>query len=265
MQHHPGPRARQHPRDRDLAGLVGVLGGAQSPARDRQHRRRQLAGVPVTVRQRGQPALDARRDRLDLPIVGEHDQTGRVRTFRVGSLPNQQGSACPFGQRGRHQTDERQLSVVELWLAGLAVQPQRPPYLPGRGAQGGDELLVTAQGHVRVPAGAAGRVPAGGLVQRGDPSLGAGDIDQLVDVLLVVLVKQPFRRQLGDGFVEVAGDQQRGRVHGEPARRPVMGDGPGEHLGRCPPEAHQVQAPNVTRWAPCSIFESTRWPKLAAP
>ena len=24
-------------------------------------------------------------------------------------------------------------------------------------------------------------------------------------------------------------------------------------------------ATNVTRWAPCSMFESTRWPKLAAP
>jgi hypothetical protein len=73
--------------------------------------------------------------------------------------------------------------------------------------KGGDQLLIPTKGHVGVPAGAAGRVAAGGLVQRGDPALGAGDVGELVDVVIVVLVDQPLGRQLGDSLVEMAGDQ----------------------------------------------------------
>jgi hypothetical protein len=65
MQHDPGARARHG----DLAALVGVLGGPERPAGDRQHRGRQLAGVPVAVRKLLEPVLDAGGGRLDLPVV----------------------------------------------------------------------------------------------------------------------------------------------------------------------------------------------------
>src|SRR5215218_876905 len=118
-------------------------------------------------------------------------RAGRGRRVPRGRWPHRPATrAGPPRPARAHPTDEGQLGVVEQRLAGLAVQPQAPPHLPGGGAQGGDQLLVPTKGHVEVPAGAAGRVAAGGLVQGGDPTLGAGDVGELVDVVLVVLVEQ---------------------------------------------------------------------------
>jgi hypothetical protein len=45
-------------------------------------------------------------------------------------------------------------------------------------------------------------------VQRRDAALRARYVRQLVDVVHVVLVRQPFRRKLVEPVVEVAGDEQ---------------------------------------------------------
>ena len=71
--------------------------------------------------------------------------------------------------------------------------------------------------------------------------LGACDIGHLVEVVGVVLVRQPLRRQLRDLHLIVAGDQQRHRIEREPAGGHVVRHDAPHCLGRFLPEGRQVQ------------------------
>ena len=142
-------------------------------------------------RRRAAPAASARpRGWSTRPPSPRRGRPGRARrALGVGGLADQQRPAGALGQGRRHRRRNAELGGVEHRLPGLAVEAERPPDLAGPGAQGGDQLLVAAERHVGVPARAAGRVAAGGLVQRRDPALGAGDVGELVDVVLVVLAQ----------------------------------------------------------------------------
>ena len=230
-------RTREHS---DLGRLTLVRGCAQGPAGDRENRRREAAGVPVAVGELSQPSFDAGCGGVDLPPVGEDQQPRCVGSFRVGGLAQQQRPPGTLGKVRGHRPQEALVRVVEERLPWLPVETKHAPYLAGLGPQSRDQLLVTAQRHVAVPAGAARQVAAGRLVQGADAGVGAGHVGELVDVVVVVLAGQPRGRVLRHAVVEVAGDQQRGRVERVPARRPVVGHDPADDLGRGLPEGHQV-------------------------
>ena len=136
--------------------------------------------------------------------------------------------------------DELLLRFVEQRPPALPVEPQHSPDLAGRRTQPGDHFLVAAHGLVETPARGVRRVAAGGLVQRGDPGMGPGDVGEIVQIVPVVLVRQPFGREFGQAFMEVAGDQQRRRVEGEPARCPVIRNDGADDLRAVPPVTREI-------------------------
>jgi hypothetical protein len=137
--------------------------------------------------------------------------------------------------------DDRGVLVVEGRLPRFAVEAERAPDLTGSRPQAGDQLLVAAHRHVLVPPRAAGRVAAGRLVQRRNASLGPGDLRELVDVVLVVLLREPLLRQFRHALVEVTRHEQGRRIQRVPARHLVVRDRVAEDLGRRPPERDEVE------------------------
>src|SRR5882724_5866125 len=61
-----------------------------------------------------------------------------------------------------------------------------------------------------------------------------------MDVVAVVLLGQPRGRELRHAIVVMAGDQQRRRIQGVPARRPVVRHDLGDHLACLRPEREEV-------------------------
>ena len=109
----------------------------------------------------------------------------------------------------------------------------------------------TPEGPNRRPvAGAAVRIAAGCLVQRRDPASRARHVGELVDVVLVVLEREPFVRDLRKPVVVVAGNEQRRRVKRVEARRQIERDGSSERL--------TARAQNVTRSYPPPANSASR-------
>ena len=246
VQDDPAAGARQGPRHRDFARRVGPLGAAQGAAGDReQHRREPPAVGPRAIRKVGQPALDAGRQRLDLPAMVEHDQPGRLGPFGIDRLADQQAAAHAVGQIAGDRAQEVELVGAELALAGLAVEREHPPGLRRRraAAKPDQRLVLAAEGLDRRPEPrAAAHVAAGRLMQGRDPPPGAHDVGELVEILAVVLEREPVVRKLGKPLVVVAGDEQRRRVQRVEARRQVPGHGWSQCLGHLAPEGRQVVA-----------------------
>ena len=189
--HRDAPRRRRRPARRRAARPTCPIARAPAPARPRPARRgprrcaapgrrrpaRRAAAsrVPVTVGQVGEPALDAWR-RPTRPPSRRRARRSPGASGPSGSLasPTSSAAARALGERRRDRAQERDLLVVEHRLAGLAVEARARPRPPRAGVpQRGDQLLVAAELHVRVPRGAAARIAAGGLVQRRDPPLRA--------------------------------------------------------------------------------------------
>src|ERR1700730_12537078 len=179
---------------------------------------------------------------FDLPAVREHDQTGGHGALRIPRLRDEQSPAGTLGQGGRHGPDEFQLFGSEQRLAGLAVEAERPPDLTAFRPKARDHLLISPIGHVLVPAGAQRGITSRRLMQGRNSLCRAGDVDELVDVLSVVLVGEPLFWDLGQAVVKVTRYEQRGGFEGVPAGRPVVGDGAGDNLARLLPETHEVEA-----------------------
>jgi hypothetical protein len=245
VQHHPAPLPPEHPRDRDLARCRLALGGAQGAAGDREHRRGKLAApLPVAIGKLRQPALDAGRERLDAPVVGQDDQAGGVRSLGVGGLAHQQPALGALGQVRRHRPQEADLVLAEEGPVRLAVEAQHAPDLAGPRPQGEQQLLVAAVGtDVEVPLRASPRIAPGRLVQRRDPARGTRDVRHPVEVVLEVLVREPLPRDLGEALLVVARGQQRRRVEREPAGRQEVRHDRRDDLARLAPERDEVMTP----------------------
>jgi hypothetical protein len=143
-----------------------------------------------------------------------------------------------------HRAQELELVAIELGPARLSVEAEHAPRLARPRAQRDKQLLL---GPIRMdmfaPAAAAARIAACRLVNGRDARLRAGDAGQAVEVVLVVLVRQPFRRELPDhAVVVVARDEQRRWIEREPAGRQVVRHGARERVARLAPERHEVEA-----------------------
>lgn len=92
---------------------------------------RQASGIPVAAGKLGQPALDPRRDGLDVPALGEHDESRRLWPLRVGRLAVQQRAPRALRQPGRERAGKRELVAFEQRHARLAIQAERAPHLAG--------------------------------------------------------------------------------------------------------------------------------------
>ena len=139
----------------------------------------------------------------------EDEQAGRLGALGVGCFGDEQPAAGAFGQLGGYLSQEFELIGIELRLAFRAVEGEGPPHLAGPRAQACDRLLVDAHGlHREAVSGAARRVAAGGFVKRRYPAFRACDIGELVEVVLVVFLREPFVRDLRKAFVVVAGGEQ---------------------------------------------------------
>jgi len=95
-----------------------------------------------------------------------------------------------------------------------------------------------------LPAPALSGVSTGGFMKSRDAPFGARHAGDVVNVVFVVLVSEPFRRKVGDlAVVVMAGHEQRGRIESEPARRTKVWHDARYNLGRSIPEGLQVEAP----------------------
>jgi len=167
----------------------------------------------------------------------------------VGGFAEEERTLGAFGEIRRHLAQEVQLVGIELGLVRLAVEAEHAPRLARLGSQGHEQLLIgSVRTQVRVPGATATRVATRRLVQRRDPPLRTSDVGHLVEVVLVVLVREPLRGEFRDLGLVMARGQQRGRVEGEPAGRHVVGHGGRDDIARLAPERHEVQA--LTR-EPC--------------
>src|SRR6185436_4100634 len=115
----------------DLARAVAV-GRPQRLAADRHDRRRQPPAVAAG--QVGQPALGAGRRRLDLELLREDEQPGRVGRVWVACLADQQGAPYALADRRRDRLQEALLVGVEVLLARRSVEPETAPRRAARAA-----------------------------------------------------------------------------------------------------------------------------------
>ena len=164
----------------------------------------------------------------------------RIGVSRIGGLADEQGPAGPLGEVLGDGAQEALVGGVEHGPTGLAVETEHAPDLAGRRLQPSDHLLIAAHGLVETPAMTARGVAVGGLVQGGNPGPRPGDVGHLVHVVAVVFVRQPLGGKFRHPLVEMAGGQQRRRIEGVPARRPVVRDDRPDHLGALPPVPGQV-------------------------
>ena len=202
--------------------------------------------LPVAVRaaRRASARRPASSDSTLQSSVGRPARAPPVPRGRRAS-PTSSPRRAPSARYGAASRRKASSSASNSGCARLAVEAEHAPGVARPRAQGDEQFLVAAVGlHVGLPARAAARVAAGRLVQRRDAPLGAGDVGQLVDVVLEVLVREPLRRQLRHLRLEVAGDQQRRRVEREPAGRHVV-----RHERWRRPRSTSRQ--NVTRSRPC--------------
>ena len=206
--------------------------------------------VPVTVRQLAEPRSTPGCGRLDVPGLVEHDQPRRFRAVGVGGLAEQQAATRALGQRRPRPR------------AGNRSPRARTAADPARGRGRGSPMRLRRSCAAR--AAAPGR-----LRTRCSPASGGWRWDRprwpragsrarapsarrprVVDVVLEYSERDRLRRQLRDGLVEVARDQQRRRVEREPARRHVVGD----HARYASADPSQ----NATRSSPLPASE-TMW------
>lgn len=163
-----------------------------------------------------------------------------MRASGIGGLAHEQRPPGSLGEMLGDGAQEALVGGVEHGLAGLAVETEHSPDLAGRCLQPGDHLLIAAHGLVEAPAATARRVATGGLVEGRDPGRRSGDVGHLVHVVAVILVRQPLGGEFRHPLVEMAGGQQRRRIEGVPAGRPVMRDDRPDHVGALPPVTGQV-------------------------
>ena len=244
VEHHPAARAREHPRERDLAGRVRALRRAQRAAGDRQHRRR------AACRASQSPSGSSASQR-STPGVSDSTLQSSVSTTSPGASgpsgsaasPTSRPRRAPSARCGATARRKLDLVVVEQRLAGLAVEAEHAPGFARPRAQGD----AAAPGRRPSPCWPAS---AGcGWDRRRSPRAASrcpraerATLGQLVDVVLVVLVREPLRRELGHARSEVAGDQQRRGVEREPAGRHVVRHQRVPRPRSTPPEGDEVEA-----------------------
>jgi hypothetical protein len=100
MEHDPGARAREHAGDAYLLGAVRVLGGTQRAAGDSEYRRGQPAGIPIAIWKLGGPALDAGRDRLDVPARDSTTRPGDCGPSGSDASPISSARIAPCAKHG---------------------------------------------------------------------------------------------------------------------------------------------------------------------
>lgn len=240
----PASLRRENARERYLARSVRVLGAPEGATGHREHGRWQLAvGIPVAVGQFGEPTPHAGRERLDVPLVVEHDQPRSVRAVWSGGFADDQAPLRPVGEEGRHALEELELVGIERGLPRLAIEGHDAPCLSGKRPEGEPQLLLASIGlNVEPPAATAARMPGGRPVDRRQPARRASDVGQAVKVVLVVLVCEPLGRKLSHAGPAVARDQQRLGIEREPAGRLVMRHGADQDFGALVPEHRKVKA-----------------------
>ena len=81
----------------------------------------------VAAGQVDQPAVGAGRCRLDLELLREHEQPGRVGRVWVACLTDQQGAAYALAERRRDRLQEALLVGVEVLLARRSVEAETAP------------------------------------------------------------------------------------------------------------------------------------------
>ena len=245
----PAPRRAGRPRcpTRDSTRASATSPGSSRPSAVRSARpatagrRRQPAGIPVAVRQVAQPAIHSRRGDSTSP-VRQHD-AAPASPATAGRAPRRRaGRGARHRQLRRDRRQEGLLLVVERWLAGRAVDPDRAPRVAGPVAaprSSPDRRPSPCSCATRARCGS----PPVASCRVDTPALGARDVGDLVDVVLVVLVREHLRWELGQPVVVVARDQERRRVERVPARRDRSGERPrSSDLRALLPEGHQVDS-----------------------